>query len=140
MFAKQMGDIGFIMTSILSAVFFTILLLTGNTMSQAIRERIPELAILKTLGFTNVGVLIIVLTEAIFIALIAAIPAIALAGIVVQAPAIGSAMPFLADSELTNAVIIQGIGLAVLLGLVAGGPPAIRAMRLSITDALGEHA
>ena len=140
MFAKQMGDIGFIMTSILSAVFFTILLLTGNTMSQAIRERIPELAILKTVGFTNVGVLIIVLTEAIFIALIAAIPAIALAGIVVQAPAIGSAMPFLADSELTNAVIIQGIGLAVLLGLVAGGPPAIRAMRLSITDALGEHA
>ncbi len=140
MFAKQMGDIGFIMTSILSAVFFTILLLTGNTMSQAIRERIPELAILKTLGFTNVGVLIIVLTEAIFIALIAAIPAIALAGIVVQAPAIGSAMPFLADSELTNTVIMQGIGLAVLLGLVAGGPPAIRAMRLSITDALGEHA
>ena len=140
MFAKQMGDIGFIMTSILSAVFFTILLLTGNTMSQAIRERIPELAILKTLGFTNLGVLIIVLAEAVFIALIAALPAIALAGLVVQAPAIGSAMPFLAGSELTTAVITQGVVLALLLGLVAGGPPAIRAMRLSITDALGEHA
>src|SRR5262249_15927053 len=55
-FAKQIGDIGALVTRILFAVIFTILVLTGNTMAQAIRERIPELAILKTLGFSNAGV------------------------------------------------------------------------------------
>ena len=52
-FAKQIGDIGALVTRILFAVFFTILILTGNTMAQAIRERVPELAILKTVGFSN---------------------------------------------------------------------------------------
>ena len=56
-FAKQIGDIGLIVTAIMGAVFFTLLLLTGNTMAQAVRERIPELAVLKTIGFTNRSVL-----------------------------------------------------------------------------------
>ncbi len=137
MFAKQLGDIGFIMTSILSAVFFTILLLTGNTMSQAIRERIPELAILKTVGFTNIGVLVIVLAEAVLVALVGGIPGIALAGFVL--PGLGQQVPFLGGAEMTSTVVIQGIVLALLLGLAAGLPPALRAMRLNIVDALGEH-
>jgi hypothetical protein len=53
-FIKQQGDISFIVTSILGAVFFTLLFLTGNTMMQSVRERVPELAVLKTLGFTDV--------------------------------------------------------------------------------------
>src|SRR5207245_4304183 len=63
-FAKQIGDVGALVTRILIAVFFTILLLTGNTMAQAIRERVPELAILKTVGFSNATVAALVLGEA----------------------------------------------------------------------------
>src|SRR5206468_4771816 len=63
-FAKQIGDIGAVVTRILVAVFFTILILTGNTMAQSVRERIPELAILKTLGFSNTAVTALVLGEA----------------------------------------------------------------------------
>ena len=64
-FAKQIGDIGALVTRILIAVFFTILILTGNTMAQSIRERIPELAILKTLGFSDGKVTALVLAEAV---------------------------------------------------------------------------
>src|SRR6185369_11706947 len=62
-FAKQIGDVGALVTRILAAVFFTILILTGNTMAQAIRERVPELAILKTLGFSDARVTALVLAE-----------------------------------------------------------------------------
>src|SRR6476469_9513381 len=62
-FLKQIGDIGLIVSAIMGAVFFTLLLLTGNTMAQAVRERIPELAVLKTIGFTNRSVLWLVLAE-----------------------------------------------------------------------------
>ena len=62
-FAKQIGDIGALVARILAAVFFTILILTGNTMAQSIRERIPELAILKTLGFSDARVTVLVLAE-----------------------------------------------------------------------------
>lgn len=137
MFAKQIGDIGFIMTAILSAVFFTIILLTGNTMAQAIRERIPELAILKTIGFTNMGVLVIVLVESTLFALVGGIAGLALAGVVL--PGLEQQTPFLGGAELTTKVILQGLALAVALGVLAGIPPAARAMRLSIVDALGEQ-
>ena len=63
-FLKQLGDIGFIVNAISGAVFFTILILTGYTMSQAVRERIPELAVLKCLGFTDRTVLGLVLAVA----------------------------------------------------------------------------
>lgn len=137
MFAKQMGDIGFIMTSILFAVFFTILLLTGNTMAQAIRERIPELAILKTIGFSNVNVLVIVLAESLLITLLGSIPGLALAGYLV--PGLSRAVSFLNGMELTAGIVLQGVALAVAMALIVGLPPAIRAMRLNIVDALGEH-
>ena len=68
-FAKQIGDLGALVTRILAAVFFTILLLTGNTMAQSIRERIPELAILKTIGFSDGKVTVLVLAEALAAAL-----------------------------------------------------------------------
>ncbi|XOV89277.1 MAG: ABC transporter permease [Pseudomonadota bacterium] len=136
MFAKQVGDISFIMTGILSAVFFTILLLTGNTMAQAIRERIPELAILKTIGFTNLSVLMIVLAESVLVALVGGLPGLALAGFLVGG--LEQATPFLAGAEMTRLVVLQGTTLAILLGLVVGLPPALRAMRLSIVDALGD--
>ena len=66
-FAKQFADIGLIVTAIMGAVFFTLLLLTGNTMAQAVRERIPELAVLKTIGFSNRSVLWLVLAESVLL-------------------------------------------------------------------------
>ncbi len=138
MFANQTGNIALIMTGILSAVFFTILLLTGNTMSQAIRERIPELAILKTLGFSNQSVLVLVLVESVMIALLGSILGLAVAGFII--PGLPASTPFLGGTTLPEVVVMQGIAVAVLLGIAVGLPPAIRAMKLSIVDALGEHA
>ena len=69
-FAKQIGDIGLIVKAIMGAVFFTLVLLTGNTLAQSIRERIPELAVLKTIGFTNRAVLWLVLAESILLLLL----------------------------------------------------------------------
>ncbi|MBT4522150.1 MAG: FtsX-like permease family protein [Halieaceae bacterium] len=137
MFANQVGDIGFIMTSILSAVFFTILLLTGNTMAQGIRERIPELAILKTLGFSNVSVLLIVMSESILMVLIGCVPGLFAASAIL--PGLAVSVSFLAGVEMSAFVFAQGMVLAVLLGLIVGTPPALRALRLNIVDALGEH-
>ncbi len=138
MFAKQIGDIGFIMTGILSAVFFTILLLTGNTMGQAIRERIPELAILKTIGFNNRSVLMLVLAEAVFLTLLGCIPGLAVAQLLI--PGLAGMAPFFDGVEMTITIYLQGLGLAVLLGFIVGLPPALRAMRLNIVDALSEHS
>jgi len=134
MFAKQMGDIGFIMTSILSAVFFTILLLTGNTMAQAVRERIPELAILKTIGFSNLSMLFIVLAESVFISLLGGLPGLGVARMMM--PGLGESVSFLSGLEMTPEIFIQGVTLALLLGIIVGLPSAIRAMRLNIVDAL----
>ena len=137
MFANQIGDIGLIMTSILSAVFFTILLLTGNTMAQAIRERIPELAILKTIGFSNTSVLMIVLCEALLIALVGSLPGLMLAAALLAK--FSQSISVFNGVELSALIVAQGVGLALLMAVIVGLPPAVRAMRLNIVDALGDH-
>lgn len=137
MFAKQVGDIGLIMTGILSAVFFTILLLTGNTMAQAIRERIPELAILKTIGFSNMSVLMIVLSESLLIVLVGSLPGLLLAGFLLEG--LRESVSLFNGVELSGLILAQGLGLACLMAFVVGLPPALRAMRLNIVDALGDH-
>jgi putative ABC transport system permease protein len=80
-FAKQIGDIGLMMSGILGAVFFTIILLTGNTMAQAFRERVPELGVLKTLGFTDLRVAVLVLGEAVLLAVVGAAIGLGIAGL-----------------------------------------------------------
>jgi putative ABC transport system permease protein len=130
-FLKQLGDINFIVTSILGAVFFTLLFLTGNTMMQSLRERVPELAVLKTLGFTDGGVLAVVLAECLLLCVISALIGLGIAALL---------FPLMKDVigvvNLPVSVIGLGIGVAVLLALVTGLPPAWRAMRLNIVDAL----
>lgn len=137
MFAKQIGDIGFIMTAILSAVFFTIILLTGNTMAQAIRERVPELAILKTVGFTNHGVLLIVIAESVLLTALGGILGLIVASLMI--PGLSASIPFFIGLEMNPVTFTSGLALAITLGIVVGLLPAIRAMRLRIVDALGEH-
>jgi putative ABC transport system permease protein len=137
-FAKQIGDIGALVSRILAAVFFTILILTGNTMAQSIRDRIPELAILKTLGFSDGKVTSLVLAEAGLLLFMGG--ALGMATAVAVMPvlngATGGRFPPLfvtAQTWLTAAVVASGLTLAV------GLPPAWRARRLRIVDALGGH-
>jgi len=137
-FANQIGDIGLMMGGILGAVFFTIVLLTGNTMAQAFRERVPELAVLKTLGFSDVAVSLVVLGEAVVLCAVAG--AFGLGVSAVLAPGVGRAVKdILPGFVLTWQTLAAGLAIAVLLGVVVGAIPAVTARRLRIVDALREH-
>jgi putative ABC transport system permease protein len=132
-FVKQMGDIGFVLHAILGAVFFTLLFLTGNTMMQSVRERIPELAVLKTLGFSDATVLGLVIAESLLLCLLAAVIGLGLSYAVLPIVAQG-----LQGVDLTPGSLIPGIAIAVLLAVIVGLPPGLRAMRLNIVDALAD--
>lgn len=133
-FAAQIGDIGLITSGILSAVFFTIVLLTANTMSQALRERIPELAVLKTVGFSDFKVAMVVLGESVLLCLFGGLLGIGLA--VVGAPIINEAMATFGGFLVVWEVPMIAVGVAVVLGLIVGASPAWSASRLAIADAL----
>ena len=132
-FIKQFGDIGFVLRSILGAVFFALLFLTGNTMMQSVRERIPELAILKTLGFGDGMVLELVLAESLLLCVIAAI-----IGLLLSFATLPIIKQGLRGLELSPRALVPGMAAAVLLALIVGLPPALRAMRLNIVDALAD--
>ncbi len=134
-FAKQFGNIALIVTMILGAVFFTLLLVSGNTMSQSVRERISELAVLKTVGFTDRAVLGIVLAEAVLIMLMGGLLGLGIGWLLVQGAAqqLGA---FLPGIFLSGEAILTAVGIMIGAGIVAGIFPALKAMRLSIIDAL----
>jgi putative ABC transport system permease protein len=133
-FANQIGDIGFIMMSIVAAVFFTILLVAGNTMAYAVRERTNELAVLKAIGFTDRGVLGLVLGESLLLTFMGGGIGLGLAWALVSMgdPTNGSLPIF----YLPARDLLTGIVLIGLMGLVAGILPALQAQRLQIADAL----
>jgi putative ABC transport system permease protein len=133
-FAKQIGDIGSIMIAILAAVLFTLLLVVGNTMAQAVRERTSELAVLKTLGFSDVTVLSLVLAESLFVAVVGGGLGLLLAWLfVLQGDPTGGRLPAF---YLPARDLVLGVVLMVVAGVAAGILPAAGAMRLKITDAL----
>jgi len=133
-FANQIGDIGSIMISILAAVLFTILLVAANTMAQSVRERTSELAVLKTLGFSNGMVLTLVLVESVFMAVVGGAFGLALAWLFVQqGDPTGGLLPIFI---LPPRDVVVGVALIVVLGVLAGALPAVSAMRLRIVDAL----
>lgn len=129
---KQIGDIGFMVNAIVGAVLFTLLFLTGNTMMQSVRERIPELAVLKTVGFTDGMVTTLVLAESILLCVIAAFIGLGLAALLF--PGIRQFVG--GDAALPLSVLGTGALAAILLALVSGLPPAWRANRLAVVDAL----
>ncbi len=136
---KQLADINLIVTSIMGAVFFTLLLLAGNTMMQAVRERTGEIAVLKTLGFSGESVLGMVLAESVLLLLIGGVIGLALASVIGPAASAGSGGALnLPAAGLTSWMI--GTGLALVFGLAVGALPAVRAMRVNITDALAGRA
>ncbi len=133
-FAKQVGDIALITALILAAVFFTILLVTGNTMAQTVRERTGELGVLKAIGFTSRQVLLLVLGEACLLALLGGGLGLGLALLLTSGgdPTRGMLPQFFFPAG----DVLIGAALSVGLGLFTGIFPALQAMRLRVADAL----
>jgi putative ABC transport system permease protein len=129
----QLGDLDFFVTAIIGAVFFTLLFLTGNTMMQSVRERVPELAVLKTYGFGDGLLMTLVFAEALLLCLFSAAAGIAIAAVFF--PQILSALN-VGTLPLPLSVVGLGLALAALLALVSALPPALRAQRLKVVDAL----
>ncbi len=133
-FAQQVGDIGAIMTAVLSAVFFTILLIAGNTMSQSVRERTEELGVLKAMGYPSRLVMLLVLGESCSLALLGGVAGIACAwGLLAAGNPVPNLLPVF---HVPNRALVIGLALAVVLGLVTGLLPALSALRLRIAEAL----
>lgn len=134
-FAKQLGNIELLILTIGGVVFFTLLLVTGNTMAISVRERTGELAVLKAIGFPDYFVLIFVLSEALVIALIGGLIGLGLAMLAI--PAVGAALNGLLPPLLLSfSVLALGLAFAVFVGVASGLLPGIGAMRLRVVDAL----
>ncbi len=132
--AKQVGDIAVITASILGAVFFTILLVTGNTISQSVRERTGELGVLKAIGFTDTQVLSLVMAESCLLALIGGVAGLGIAWVLTShGDPTGGLLPLF---FFPAGDVVAGLGLSVALGIVTGFFPALQATRLRVSDAL----
>jgi len=133
--ARQIGNIVFIVAAILGAVFFTILLVTGNTMAQAVRERTGELGVLKAIGFTNAQVVALVLAESCLLTVIGGVVGLGLACVATPVMA-GKLEGLLPNFFFPTRDLFIGLALTVALGFVTGIFPALQAMRLRVADAL----
>jgi putative ABC transport system permease protein len=130
---RQLLDFGLIVNLIMSAVFLTLLLVTANSIAQSVRERIPDFAVLKTLGFTDRTVAVLVFLEALVLCVFAA-----LIGLLV-ARVIFILIGFIFGITMPAAVVVQGIVLAALLASASGLIPAWRAKRLNLISALAHR-
>ena len=133
-FVKQLGNIQFLIISIGSVVFFTLLLITGNTMAIAVRERTGELAVLKAVGFSDRFVLLFVMAESLLISLIGGgLGILAAKAIAAWRNPVPNVLPFF---KVPNEALFMGFALALIVGLISGIIPAIGAMRLRVVYAL----
>jgi putative ABC transport system permease protein len=132
---EQVGDIGSILVSVTAAVFFTMLLVTANTMAQSVSERTNEIGVLKTLGFGGRTILSLVLLESLFLTLTGGIVGLGLAWLLARG--VGVAIKdYFPSFHIGVATMIMGVSLMLAFGLVTGAWPALTAMRLKIVDAL----
>jgi putative ABC transport system permease protein len=132
---KPFGNIQFLIMTIGSVVFFTLLLVTGNTMAISVRERVAELAVLKAIGFSDRSVLFFVLAEALTIALVGGLFGLGLAMLAV--PALGAALNGLLPTLVLSPQILSlGLAAALLVGIISGLLPGIGAMRMRVVNAL----
>ena len=135
---KQFANVGLIVTSVMGAVFFTLMLLSGNTMMQAVRERTNELAVLKTIGFSGTSLMAMVLAESVMLLVLGGVIGILLAEPLI--PLISKALRgMIAPSPVSLASWAEGIGLMLAIAALVGALPAWRAMRLNIVDALARR-
>lgn len=135
-FVAQLGNIALIVTLVVGAAFVTILMIVGNTMVMAVRERTREIGVLKTLGFTGGRVLRLVLGETLLLALIGGVPGLVAAALVttVMQQSLANFVPGL---QLNAAIVAVGFALMLGLGVLTGLAPAINAFRLKIAVAMG---
>jgi putative ABC transport system permease protein len=132
---RAIGDIGFFTRAVVAAVLFMLLFLTGNTMMQSVRERVPEFGVLKTLGYSDSGVLALVLAEAVILCLLAAAAGLAIARLGI--PRIGDIAPETGQLLLMpGSALLTGLAFALAVAIVSALIPALRAKRLSIIDSL----
>lgn len=128
---QRVADLDYIVTAIIGAVFFTSLFATGALMMQSIRERVPELAVMKTLGFSDGRVMALILSEAVVLCVSAAAIGLAIATLL---------QPFarrqFSIATMPTVVIVSGVAFAVLLALLGGSMPAWRGLKLQVVDAL----
>ena len=130
---RQVGDVGLFVNAVLGAVLFTLLFLTGNTMMQSVRDRVPELGVLKAMGFGTGTIVAMVAAEAVALCLLAAAIGLSLAAAILPLAFRQMSLPL---PTSTWTVAASGVGVAVLIGLLISVLPARRAMRLTIVDAL----
>ena len=128
---QRIADIDLVVGGIVSAVFFALLLATGALMMQSIRERVPELAVLKTLGFSDKLVMALILVEAVIFCVFSAGVGLGLAALILPA-----ARAQIGITSMPTIVIISGLGFAVALALIGGSVPAWRGLRLQVAEAL----
>lgn len=135
-FVAQLGNIALIVGLVTAAAFVTILLIVGNTMVMAIRERTREIGVLKTLGFSNLRILKLVLGESLLLAMTGGALGLGAAALMIMGirEALAKFMPLLI---LDGQIVAAGVGLMILLGLLTGIIPALSAMRLKIAESLG---
>jgi putative ABC transport system permease protein len=134
-FMKQIGSIGTILGAVVSAVFFTMLLVSANTMAQSVRERTSEIGVLKTLGFGNPIILSLVLAESVLITAIGGLLGMGAAWFL--GAQLGTALKnYLPGFAVDPVTLVKGLVWVVALGLAAGAWPAVQAVRLKIVDAL----
>ena len=138
MFAEQIGNIGLIINSVLAASFFTILLLTGNTMSQAVRERTPELGALKAVGFSDKLIMLFVLAESFFLCVTGALIGVLIAYLLFPMFS-GVAIGFSGEIEFSITIVLTAILVAFITAVISGVLPALSAMRLNVVDALRKN-
>jgi putative ABC transport system permease protein len=134
-FLRQFGDIGVMVRAILAAVFFTLVLIAGNAMMQAFRERIPELAVLKTVGFTDRQAGALAVGESLLLCLAAA--AIGLGAAWLSVFPLRRSLDQLLAMTLPSTTLAAGIAIALVLAVVAAAVPAWKATRLEVAAALG---
>jgi putative ABC transport system permease protein len=132
---KQFADMGLIVGSIMGAVFFTLLLLSGNTMMQAVRERTSELAVLKTIGFSNGSVLAMVLAESVLLLVLGGVVGLGIASVLIPVVSANSGGMLNLPTVGADSWVL-GLALMALIGVLVGSLPAWNAMRLNIVDAL----
>lgn len=135
-FVAMMGNVKAFILSIASAVVFAILLVSGNTMAMSIRERIREVAVLRTLGFTRQVILGMFVSEAVALSLLGGLLGSSLAGALLAMAAKGPMGDFFVGVRVTGSVLLVGLAVAALIGFVSAFVPSYRASRLNIVDGL----
>jgi putative ABC transport system permease protein len=134
-FANQMGNIGALLTAVAAAVFFTMLLVTANTMGQSIRERLNEIGVLKTLGFSGPAVTALVFGESLLLTALGGLIGLGLASLFAEG--LGAALQqFFPVIGVPASAFVIGVALIVVLGALAAALPCYQAARLKIVDAL----